>query len=37
MGINHSTNRYSFTDHYYIIEDTFPSDNYYRLQSKITD
>lgn len=37
MGIQGSRNQYSFNDHYYVIEDSFPADNYYRLQSKLTD
>lgn len=37
MGIQNSNDRYSFTDNYYVIEDTFPADNYYKLQSKLTD
>jgi len=37
MGLKNSKNEYSFNDHYYIIEDSFPADNYYRLQSKLTD
>ena len=37
MGINGSKNQYSFNDHYYIVEDSFPADSFYRLQSKITD
>lgn len=37
MGINGSKNQYSFNDHYYVVEDSFPTDSFYRLQSKITD
>ena len=37
MGLQNSKSQYSFNDHFYIVEDSFPSDNYYRLQSKLTD
>ena len=37
MGIQSSKNQYSFQNHYYIVEDSFPADNYYKLQSKLTD
>lgn len=37
MGNRESGNKYTFEDHFYVLEDGFPPDSYYKLQSKQTD